>query len=233
MRIKNFKSFLSESEEEGSYSFEELSPEAQENALEKYININIDYTGWEDGVTERFKEEMSEIGIDDIKISFSGFQSQGDGASFTSEDIDTRKLFNAVGIRSNNALIMEVYNEKTKEENKDFFDLLDTLEVIGQLERNRIKPEEIGVTIERTDSRYVHYNTVRAKVEILEEPDEWEEPRGFTEELESKVTEYIRELCKDLYRNLENKYDHLTSDESIKETLMDNDYRFNEEGKII
>lgn len=220
-------------EEEVTYSFEELSPEAQENALENNRDINVDYDGWEDGVTEGFKEDMREIGIDDIEISFSGFYSQGDGASFTSEDIDTRKLFNAVGIKSNDALNMEVDDERSRGENKDFYDLLDTMEDVGQLERNRIKPEEIRVTIERTDSRHVHFNTVRANVEIWDEPDGWEEPYGFIDELEDKVTEYIRGICKDLYRDLEKEYDDLTSDESVKETLISNDYEFDEEGNII
>jgi hypothetical protein len=219
--------------EEETYSFEELSPEAQNNALDNNRDINVDYEGWEDGVSEGFKEDMREIGIDDITISFSGFYSQGDGASFTSEDIDTRKLFNAVGIKSNDALNMEVDDERSRGENKDFYDLLDTMEDVGQLERNRIKPEEIRVTIERTDSRHVHYNTVRANVEIWDEPDGWEEPYGFTNDLEDKVTGYVRGLCKDLYRKLENEYDHLTSDESVKETLVDNDYEFDEEGNII
>lgn len=232
MRVKNFESFLNE-EEEKTYSFEELSPKAQENALDNNRDINVDYDGWEDSVTEEFKEDMREIGIDDITVSFTGFYSQGDGASFTSEDIETRKLFNAVGIKSNDALNMEVDDERSRGENKEFYDLLDTMEDVGHLERNRIKPEEIRVTIERTDSRHFHYNTVRANVEIWDEPDGWEEPYGFTDDLEDKVTEYVRGLCKDLYRNLEKEYDHLTSDESVKETLISNDYEFDEEGNII
>ena len=231
--MKHIKSYnLFEGEEE-TYSFDELSPEAQENALDNNRDINVDYDGWEDGVTEGFKEDMREIGIDDIEISFSGFYSQGDGASFTSEDIDTRKLFDAIGIKSDDALNMETDDERSKGQNKEFYDLLDTMEEIGQLERNRIKPEEIRVTIERTDNRHVHYNTVRANVEIWDEPDGWEEPYGFTDKLEDTVTEYIRGLCKDLYRSLEKEYDHLTSDEAVKETLVDNDYEFDEEGNLI
>ena len=41
MRIKSFESFLNEDEEK-TYSFEELSPEAQENALENNRDINVD-----------------------------------------------------------------------------------------------------------------------------------------------------------------------------------------------
>lgn len=231
--MRHLKSYQIFESEEKTYSFEELSPAAQQNALDNNRDINVDYDGWEDGVTEGFKEDMREIGIDDIEISFSGFYSQGDGASFTSEDIDTRKLFNEIGIKSDDALNMETDDERAKGQHKEFYDLLDTMEDIGQVERNRIKPEEIRVTIERIDNRHAHFNTVRANVEIWDEPDGWEEPYGFTDKLEDAVTEYIRGLCKDLYRNLEKEYDFLTSDEAVKETLIDNDYQFDEEGNLV
>jgi hypothetical protein len=231
--LKHVKSYkLFEEEEEETYSFEELSPEAQEKALDNNRDLNIDYDGWEDGVTEDFKEDMKEIGIDDITISYTGFNSQGDGASFTSDDIDTRKLFDAIGIKSNKALNMEVDDERSGGENKEFYDLLDTMEDIGQVDRNRIKPEEIRVWIKRTSSHYYHYNTVEAEVEIWDEPDGWEEPDTFTVDLADQVTEYVRELCKDLYRKLEKEYDYLTSDESVKETLIDSDYKFDEKGNL-
>jgi hypothetical protein len=52
-------------------------------------------------------------------------------------------------------------------------------------------------------------------------------------ELDDKVTEYVRGLCKDLYRKLEAEYDNLTSDESVKSTIIDNDYEFDEEGNLV
>lgn len=215
------------------FSFDELSPIAQKNALDINRNINVYFDGWEEGVTQDFREEMKNIGIDDITISFSGFYSQGDGASFTSNDIDTRKFFNAVGIKSSKALNMEGEDERSKGENKDFYDLLDTMEDIGQLDKNRIVPEDIKVFIERTDSRYVHYNSIKANVEIYDERDDWEERWGLGDDLEEKVTEYIRLICKDLYRKLEKEYEFLTSDENVRETLVDNDREFDEKGNIV
>ena len=226
----NFKSFINESEDE-TYSFEKLSPEAQKHALEEQRDINVDYQGWEDGVTEGFKEDMEEIGISDIDISYTGFWSQGDGASFTSDTIDTRKLFNAAGIKSTDALNMEVENRDDKD--KEFYDLLDTLEDIGHLDRVRITPEELKVTIERGSSNYYHENTVSAKIEIWDEPEGWEEPGRFIEDLEKEITNFIRGKCKELYGSLSKEYDYLTSDEAVKETLIDNDYEFDEEGNQI
>ena len=46
-RIKHFVSFVKENEEKEAdkkYSFEELSPEAQKNALKELWDINIEYT---------------------------------------------------------------------------------------------------------------------------------------------------------------------------------------------
>jgi hypothetical protein len=228
--LHTFNSFLNESEEE-TFSFEELSPEAQSHAIDEHRDINVDYNGWEDGVTEGFKEDMEEIGISDIDISYSGFFSQGDGASFTSETIDTRELFNAAGIKSTDALDMEVENRDDKD--KEFYDLLDTLEDIGQVDRIRIKPDDLKVTIERGSSNYYHENTVSAKIEIWDEPDGWKEPYDFVEKLEKEITNFIRGKCKELYSSLEKEHDYLTSDEAIKETLIDNDYQFDEEGNQI
>lgn len=228
--IRPFRLFENDRE---IFSFDELSPIAQENALDINRDINVYFDGWEEGVTQDFREEMKNIGIDDITISFSGFYSQGDGASFTSNDIDTRKIFNAVGIKSSKALNMEGEDERSRGENKDFYDLLDTMEDIGQLDRIRIDPEDIRVSIERTDSRHVHYNSIKANVEIYDEPDAWEEPYGFTDDLEEKVTEYIRLICKDLYRKLEKEYEFLTSDENVRETLVGNDQKFDEKGNIV
>jgi hypothetical protein len=82
--LHTFNSFLNESEE--GYSLLKSSPQKHKNMLSKSIETSMLITnGWEDGVTEGFKEDMEEIGISDIDISYSGFWSQGDGASFTSE----------------------------------------------------------------------------------------------------------------------------------------------------
>jgi hypothetical protein len=45
------------------------------------------------------------------------------------------------------------------------------------------------------------------------------------------VTEALRDLAIWLYRQLEQEYDHLTSDEAVDETLVANGYTFTEEGR--
>jgi hypothetical protein len=48
---------------------------------------------------------------------------------------------------------------------------------------------------------------------------------------ESIVTDALRDLANWLYRQLEQEYDYLTSDEAVDETLIANDYTFTEEGR--
>ncbi len=58
MSLRKFQEFINESKEEKLYSFNELSPEAQEKALDYNRDINVEYLDWHDYVIDEFKEEM-------------------------------------------------------------------------------------------------------------------------------------------------------------------------------
>lgn len=73
------------------YKFEELSKEAQENAIYKMRDINTDCDDWYDCIFEGFQETLTEAGFYDATIQFSGFWSQGDGLSFDAK-IDASKF---------------------------------------------------------------------------------------------------------------------------------------------
>lgn len=75
-----------------AYTFEELSPEAKEKALDWGRDLNTEFD-WYQYTIEDWKERLSEKGYMDAEIQFSGFGSQGDGASFTAQ-IDLVKWIN-------------------------------------------------------------------------------------------------------------------------------------------
>ena len=50
-------------------------------------------------------------------------------------------------------------------------------------------------------------------------------------DVESIVTDALRDLANWLYRQLEQEYDYLTSDEAVDEMLIINGYTFTEEGR--
>ena len=62
-----------------TYNFSELSEAVREKLIESYELSDW----WDSWVIDEIKEEAKELGIEDFDFQYSGFWSQGDGASFT------------------------------------------------------------------------------------------------------------------------------------------------------
>jgi len=229
MKILDYTQFsnLSESEEEKSYTFDELSPEAKQNAIDLNRDRNTEYDDWWQPIIEGFVEEMEEIGMTNVECEFSGFYSQGDGASFTGEVNDNDKFLKSVGI---NLFYPELIGLGNRLSNK-----IET--VVNEISEN------IRITIERYNSRHYHYNTISANVEIIGDDDiEFDlgldkimeiSVSDICEKIEPIITDWAREKSKELYRNLENSYEELRSDETISSDLESGGYTFDENGNII
>lgn len=65
------------------YQFDELKKEVQDKVIEKHRYINVEACGWDDGVLDDWYSRLQGLGFDDVKVLYSGFGSQGDGACFT------------------------------------------------------------------------------------------------------------------------------------------------------
>jgi hypothetical protein len=72
------------------YSIDELKEETQQKIFEKHRHINVDYGGWHDWIFEDWYIKLKNLGYKDVKIYYSGFGSQGDGACFIA-NIDIEK----------------------------------------------------------------------------------------------------------------------------------------------
>lgn len=226
MKILNYNQFsnLSESEEEKSYTFDELSPEAKKHAMDKERDYNIESYDWWEPIIEGFTEEMEAIGMADIDCQFSGFYSQGDGASFTGKVKDNQLFLKELGITPASVGL----GDKTP---RKFDTALASI------------AENIYITIQRNDSRYYHYNTISANVEV-DGDEEIELDLGLDmiieidvndvcERIDPIITDWAREKSKKLYRDLENYHDELQSDENIANDLLSGGHEFDEEGNII
>jgi hypothetical protein len=227
MNILNYNQFsnLSESDEEKSYTFDELSPEAKKHAIDTNREYNVESYDWWDPIIEGFVENMEEIGMKDIDCQFSGFNSQGDGASFTGKVRDNQLFLTSLNLNPlENLTKGKVISDKIK----------NALEELS---------ENIYITINRHDSRYYHHNTISAEVEV-DGDDEIEMDLGIgvnitidvqeqCDKLEEPITEWARQKSKELYNDLENSYEELTSDETIEEDLRSGGHSFDEEGNII
>jgi len=234
-RIKHFFSFLKENEENierDVYSFEELSPEAQKVAIEELYDINVEYSDWHEPIIEEFEEDMKELGVGDVEVSYSGFYSQGDGASFTG-DVFNNEVFMllALDLKSDEWLDMGEEEKPEDEESRLRADLLD----IGFDSREKLTPNNFVISIIRDSSRYSHENTISGSVQIEDVPESMEKEfplDDYEANLNDIVTDWARSESRKLYVNLEKYYDELRSEESVKETIIASDYKFDKDGKF-
>jgi hypothetical protein len=226
MKILNYPQFsnLSESEDERSYTFDELSPEAKKHAMDSNRDYNTESYDWWEPIIEGFTEEMEAIGMADIDCQFSGFYSQGDGASFTGKVKDNELFLKEIGITPASVGL----GDKTP---RKFDTALASI------------AENIYITIQRNDRNHYHHNTISANVEV-DGDEEIELDLGLgmiieidvndvCERIDPIITDWAREKSKGLYNSLETYHDELTSDETIAEDLRSGGHTFDEDGNML
>jgi hypothetical protein len=194
-----------------AYSWDELSDEAKETAIDNDREINIYDNDWHEGVISDATEDLFADGVEDVEILYTGFHSQGDGASFTGKIYDPKKWLKAIGM------------ENVPPEVRDL----------------------IYARIDRGSSRYYHEMTVGLIFQfetddsvLFTYPFGPEVPMEFNlvklqEEIEKKGEKWLRSTCQKIYSDLEKEYEALTSDDAVEDTLIANDYKFDEDGNII
>jgi hypothetical protein len=202
-----------------TYKIYELPKEAKKAALEEIKNrdsfqdrdIDLDW------VIENETEDLETLGLENVEIAFTGFWSQGDGASFTARVNDIPNFIKTVGITD---------------------DILP--KALKGLE------EIYEMRIVRTDSRYSHENTVRFEIEemddtelILMSPfglgDITMDLNELLEEigLEDKASEWVKTKSREIYRKLEKAYNEEFSDETAEEWADSMGIEFDEEGNEV
>ena len=187
------------------YPFNELTPAAQQTALEEDRFINVSDYEWYEFSLDNFKEAGKLIGIDIDQIYFSGFHNQGDGACFAGTYAWQKNSLKAV---------KKAYPECT--ELHAMAKALDTLQ--------RQQPDKIGAKISRTGP-YSHEHCVHFDC-YHENSEKWLE-----DETEQEFKEIMRDFMKWIYIKLEEVYNHLISDISVSQTLITSEFEYNELGK--
>lgn len=87
--------------------------------------------------------------------------------------------------------------------------------------------DDITVKIEGHDLRYCHAYT--RHVYIYNNPEEYE---AKIPAIEEELNEMRIELCNEIYNDLQDEYYYLISDTAVEETLIANEYLFEENGEI-
>lgn len=190
------------------YSFEELSPIAKKKAIEAHRYINAEEFGegfnWYELVFDDWTEKLEKMGFENPQISFSGFYSQGDGASFVCDGIDPIKYWEANGCGPR-PLVRKLISSRT-------------LPVWAQIVRH--------------SSHDSHENTVRGEWEG--ESDLYRCPliAAELERHMGALFDEAKNMMREIYRDLEKCYGSITSDESIASTLIEGEYEFLASGEL-
>ena len=180
--------------------------ELSKEAKEKTIEQNRDintYDDWFRYIIEEFKTDMKKKGFEVEETFFSGFWSQDDGACFTGS-VDVSKWIT----------INKLGNDYKK--------LL-----------NHAKEFEGKIIIEHV-GRYYHENSMSLRdyaIDWLENNDQDLVSQG--DRVYELIKEQAIEEARKLYEVLEKEYMYLSSDESVSETLIANEYDFLKEGGTI
>lgn len=130
--------------------YNELTEAQKLKVLEKLQDLNVDFQWW-DSTYEYIKTQLGLLGFSDIEIQFSGFWSQGDGASFTA----SFKVPNKKELKERIAALKEY----SPDQNLFGFESLNF-------------PKDwhgIDCKIFRIDHMYSHYNTISSDHSGLKE----------------------------------------------------------------
>lgn len=174
------------------YEFDELPEDVQSSLIE---NCDLTHIFEEDAsfYLDNKAEELEEI-YKGIKISYNGFWSQGDGASFTCDNVNILELVTEEAIRQNVKHGKLLSNEAIKT-------ILDDVEA----------------SISRVNYRYYHPYSVRINCDyngnisrIGQEIANY--LQGVIEKEEVKISNSI-------YKDLEKIYDETHEEENVKEYL--------------
>lgn len=183
--------------------------------IEKYRYVNVDYDEWCEHIYEWFEEECKECGVginmglrggkrQERAIAWAGFSSQGDGAAFSGYIYD-REMDRALGSHLKEVPIFAKY--------------------IGELQGYAEMNWQLG---HHNDIQWQSMRTEGIALYLDEGhpfADLWQEQLDKDiETAEEYICELVEELCHKLYRALEREYDALTSDEAVLEAIEANGY---------
>ena len=202
------------------YTIDELSDAAKEAARAWYRQSCLDYE-WYDFVYEDFETICGFLGVtlrkssvrlhgcgtrDKPRIFWSGFASQGDGASFEGSYSHARGAVKA--IRAHAPRDDELHR------------IADALQAV-----QRRNFHQLHATI-RQRGRYCHEYTMT--IEVERDSPTWQPP---TDGAEDAVTEAMRGLARWLYRQLRDAYEAETSDCAVDEAISDHEWTFKANGE--
>ena len=210
------------------YTLAELQERGDKAAVAKaldWLREGATDHDWWDYVYDAWKTALAQVGLLDADLAFSGFWSQGDGASFSSRvDVATFAKFLAAPPEGKDCIEGDPEDFRPWLVNK-----VGGLAARPEFRRLVGAADYIDAKVERGTSRYSHENTCSfyAVLERRTAP----KVDALTLQFQQAGEEFRLAASRALYRDLEAEYDYLTSDEALAEHAAANEYTFTEGGK--
>lgn len=185
------------------YTYDELPNDAAKSKARDWFNEGHYDNFWAECVIEHLQaEKLPALGFDNTVISYSGFSSQGDGASFTCF-IDFLKY-------------CEAFNMALRP-------MIRRLVESGEV--------QVCAKIVRTSHHYSHENTVCSDWDIEINRDKYPLIFEALDTICEGIQDNARQTMREIYRELEKAYDWEVGEENTAENIRANGYTFTETGK--
>jgi hypothetical protein len=202
-------------EEKTEFTFQELNPAAQQRAIEQYAESL--WGDWYEHVYADWETRLKNEGFHEPRIEFSGFWSQGDGASF-------KAWFYFTGAEAEKWLKPEdrdLLIAKRVEWKMDGHDPGDLI-LDGGIQRSGRYSHHM--TMEVAGIRPMFYHENRPVVDFAE---------GFAGYVFDSILEHARGLAQEIYQDLEKEYEYLTGEEHVAEMSNANDWQYSKKGNLL
>lgn len=206
--------------EKTEFTFAELSESAKEKAHQEWAQQDIGYEWW-DSTYDHWKDKLSDLGIEVDDIYFSGFCSQGDGACFTGR-VRANEFIRAHATKENG---LEVKYHALIEACDDSWCGNFSLRHSGHYYHSN--------SVDASDMEDCRYAPSTGFFSAMDDDMFADIVNGLLDEFETFAMETCREYMDEIYNDLEEEYEYLTSMESFEELAEINEWLFNEDGEMI
>lgn len=187
-------------------TFEEFTEQEQAEIIERYRYINVEDDFSLTDYDESYALSIEAKGFKNPKIYYDLSCSQGSGACFDSDELD----FN---------ILLKDYRCKHKQW---IINLLnDENNISIQIKQNSYA------------NRYSHSRTRIIFLFYFTQFNHLKRLKSLLENVRNHIEKVYLETCDNLYKELQKDCDYLQSDESVRDTLIVNDYYFNEYSYMI
>ena len=190
------------------YAFDELAPAVQQKVVERESSINVDDAFWYKSIIEDWTEVLEHRGFEHVKILFSGFGSQGDGACFEAR-INMAAYLAAYHLQATYPLLAKFpeYTQVSLQHRGGMYYHERSTVLVPYFNAEAVNPNGSGISDEET----------RVEQEY--------------EALEKDISQEAVRLGRHIYTVLEDEFFHQISAEAVQDTLMANEYTYLSDGR--